>query len=318
MLSDVREQAEGVRFLQRVVDQHFTSPLLLVGMEGVGRRFSVVQAAKEMFCSGTHQTGCTCYNCVQMDLGVHPDFSLFVPETGKDIGVEVVRALVAFADTCPTMASTRVLVVDGVDRMTGAAATALLKVLEEPPPMVRFFLLAESKTRVLPTIQSRCGVVSYTALSDSLLLSILSKFEPDEAKARVIARLSEGSVGRAVYYWGSGRILLRDKAVVLLQLAVKRDVATLFSVVDSVEKELPQVLLFLTQLLHDILLVATIPTRLINLDLILELTRLSQKVPARRWLDILISIRELQARFGQTKVQLPFHLKTLFARAFEV
>lgn len=317
MLSDVREQKEGVRFLRRVVEQHLTSPLLLVGDEGVGRRFSVMQATKELFCTGTREDRCPCLDCTQLDKGVHPDYLLFAPDGDKDIGVEVIRSMLEEIGTQPTGAPYRIVVIDGVDRLTPAAANALLKTLEEPPRLTRFFLLAESQARVIPTIRSRCGLVSYHALSDSLVLSELQRFESDDTKALVYARLSEGSVGRAVRYWGSGRLTLRDTTLSLIRLALGRDVAGLFSAIDAVEKELPQVLRFLTPLLHDLLMVQIDPARIINQDLSDDLAKVGGQASAEVWQQLEAAVRALREQSRSTKLFLSFHVKTLFVQAFQ-
>jgi DNA polymerase-3 subunit delta' len=318
MLKDVREQDEGVRFLRRVVEQRLTSPLLLVGDEGVGRRYSVLQATKEMFCTGSRENNCDCLDCVQVNQNMHPDLVTLVPEGDKDIGVDAIRSLIAMADVCPTTTTHRVVVIDGADRLTTAAANALLKTLEEPPLTTRFFLLAESAERVIPTIRSRCGLVSYHALSEAMVLSVLQQFEPDGAKALVFARLGEGSVGRAVRYWGSGRLVLRDKTFSLIRLALERDLAGLFSAIDSVEKELPQVLLFLSHLLHDMLMVQTDHTRLVNVDMSEEIAATSARVSASVWHAFMGNLHALRVQARATKLFLSFHVKTLFTQALSV
>ena len=314
MLSDVRGQTEGVHFLRRVVDQHFTSPLLLIGDDGVGRRFSVVQATKEMFCTGTREDSCPCLDCLQINQGAHPDFIILSPEGDKDIGVEAIRSLITAAGVYPTVAPYKVILIEAADRLTNPAANALLKTLEEPPRKVRFFLLAESQARVIPTIRSRCGLVSYNSLPEAMVVSVLQRFETDPDKALVYARLSEGSVGRAVRYWGSGRLVLRDQTFSLIRLALERDVAGLFSTVDSMDKELPQVLRFLSHLLHDLLMVHTDPSRLINLDLHEDLVTMSTRVDISVWHRFSSAVRALQERSRYTKMFMTFQVKALFAQ----
>lgn len=318
MLDEVREQEEGTYFLRRVVEGHFTSPLLLVGDEGCGRRFSVIQATKELFCSGSRGTGCDCADCVQIDKGVHPDFLMLAPEGDRDIGVDVARSVVALDSTCPTVAPCRIFVVDGADRLTTAAANALLKTLEEPSTTSRWFLLAESSARVLPTIRSRCGIVSYRPLSEALIVSVLQQFEHDPAKALVYARLSEGSVGRAVRYWGSGRLVLRDKTLSLIRLALEKDVAGLFSAIDALEKDLPQVLRFTSQLLRDVLMVRLDTQRVLNLDRQDDLMHLASKADALVWQQLAAGVHALRGVSRSTKVYLPFQVKALFAQALGV
>lgn len=307
MLSKIQEQAEGVAFLERVVSGELTSPLLLVGDEGTGRRFAVVEAAKEAWPGEIHE--------VQIDHGSHPDLVLIQPATGKDIGVEAIREVVDQAYTFPSMVPSRYVIIDGADTMTPAAANALLKTLEEPPRTTKFFLLAQSYQRVIPTIRSRCGLVRFKPLSESFIVDHLKEIEPDPAKALVYARLSEGSVGRATQYKLTGRLRLRDKMLSLLKIGLRRDLSSLFSAVDEIS-DLVLGLQFLERLLGDLVMLPHAPHRLTNLDIAEELGALRPSFV--KHLDGLIGgLRGVQDRLRMpTKINLAFHVKAYLATAF--
>lgn len=317
MLDEVREQPEGVSYLRRVVERKLVSPLLLIGDEGTGRRFSVVQATKEMFCSGSKAVGCQCSDCAQIDFGSHPDLIVVGPDNGE-VKVGPIREVVQAAQSFPTLAPVKVIVIDGADKMNLASANALLKTLEEHPRTVQFFLLAETYAKVIPTIRSRCGRVQYRPLSEPFVLSVLQRSDDDFKKALVIARMSEGSVGRAVQYLGAGRLGFRDKVFGFLRLAVEKNVPGLFASIDMVEKELPLALKFLEQLVHDLIMVRTLPTRVINDDLRDDLGRMRDKTPdGEVWHKFLADVRELREKI-RSRIALPFHVKNLFAQTFWV
>jgi len=304
----VKEQAEGVRFLRRVVDGNLTTPLMLVGPEGTGRRLSVLEAAREMFGGGEHHD-------LLIDEGKHPDLKVLVPESGKDLGVDAVRGLLRETIFFPVDAPKKFFVIDEADRMTPAASNALLKTLEEPPSTCRFFLLVQSADRVLPTIRSRCGVVQYRQLSESLVMSHLSRFEKDGTKALVYARLAEGSIGRAVSLWGSGRLTLRDQVLGLLKTGLSGDTSSLFSTVDGLQSELPLGLRFLEHVVQDLLMLPYCSERLTNLDVVDSLTDLRAQMGDAR----LRKLREgLKSLLGKTYLTtLPFHTKTFLADVLE-
>lgn len=313
MLADVQGQDEGVLFLRRFVEGKLTSPLLLVGEAGVGRCFSVVQAVKEVFCSAGRESGCACLDCVQVDQRTHSDFTLLTPEAeDKDIGVAAIREIVDLANSWPSQAPWRVVVIDGADHMTVAAANALLKTLESPPARTTFFLLTENYGKVLPTIRSRCGKVPYRTLPEGLVLSKLSEFETDPAKALVYARMGEGSIGRAIHYWGSGRLGLRDRVYTLLQLGLSRDIASLFSLVDGMAPELKLGLRLLDQLLYDILMIPYDSTRLINQDLADGVELMRQEAALNVWVELSAGVGAM--RNHGSRIHRPFHLKTLLSR----
>ena len=286
MLSDVKHQDEAVRFLRSLVEGRFNDPLLLVGEEGTGRRFSALQAVKEVFCQEGRAPDCSCPDCFKVDKSCHPDLTLVSASEDKWIKVETVRETLARSWDAPVVARCRFILIDGVDRMTPEGGNALLKVLEEPPPACRFILLAESYQRVIPTVRSRCGKISYQPLPDGFVRELLSQFEKDEVKAFVYARMGEGSVGRSVSYLGAGRLALRDRVLGLVQLALDGDIPSLFSTIDSIGSDLPLALRFVEHLLHDILLVSTNPDRMINLDQKETVQKLSGRAKLSDWVKL--------------------------------
>ena len=315
MLQQVQHQKEGTRFLRRFVEGGLSSPVLLLGNEGVGRRFSVMCAIRETLCVGTREPDCQCAPCYQILRKAHTD--VFVHAAGeKDIGIEEVREIIAEARNYPTAADIRCFVIDGADRFTIAAANAFLKTLEEPPARARFFLLAESSEHVLPTIRSRCGGIRYTNLPEDFILSELHRYETDAAKALVYTRMGEGSVGLAIRYWGSGRLALRDQVVKVLQLALGRDLPSLFALVDTMDQDLVLAIKLLEQVLHDVLIVRVDPMRVINLDRVEDLTAMGQKATVQVWSRLAQKVRALQVKYKATRLHLSFQIKTLLVESF--
>jgi DNA polymerase-3 subunit delta' len=314
MLSQVQHQTEATRFLQQFVEGRLVSPVLLLGPEGVGRRFSVIHAIQEVFCQGTKEPGCACASCYQVLRGIHRDV-VVLQAVESDIGINEVRGLIAAAQNYPTEADIRCFIIDGADRFTQPAANAFLKTLEEPPAHARFFLIAESAEYVLPTIRSRCGSIRYHPLPEAFVLSVLHQHEED-AKALVYARMGEGSVGLAVGYWGSGRLALRDQVLRVLQLAVERDLPALFSLVDAMDENLVLALKLLEQALHDVLIVRVDPKRVVNVDCVDVLTTMAKKSSVKVWSQLARKVRALQSQYRTTRLHLPFHFKTILIESF--
>lgn len=310
MLSLVREQPEAVKHLRNVVAGTLQVPLLLLGSEGVGKRFSAIQAIKEDFSKGDSNSPA----CLQVDHRVHADFLLIEPEPGKEIGVDVVREITSKAYDSPMLASRRYVIVDGVDRLTAAAANAFLKTLEEPPATTQFFLLAEFERKVMPTIRSRCGSVRYQRLSDGFIAEFLSDVEPDRTRSLLCARLAEGSLGRAFHYARSGRLELRDRTLGLFKMGVSGDLSGLFSVVDGLKDDLPLCLRFLDLLLYDLAMLPYDTSRLTNFDKAEELSLLSKQFGAAKLQALRLSLRTAQSHAA--KINLAFHVKAGFASVF--
>lgn len=311
MLSEVQEQSEGVQFLKRVVEGAITTPLLLVGDEGVGRRFSVIAAAKEAFSGGDSESN----HCLRISKEAHPDLITVSPPDGKEIGVDAIREITQLSRSYPSMVPVRYVILDGADEMTNSAANALLKTLEEPPSTTRFFLLASSSESVIPTIRSRCGLVRYRPLSESFILTFLSHHTDDATKALVCTRLSEGSVGRAYQILASGRLSLRTKMFSLLEMGLAGDLSPLFSTIDSVEDDLDQGLRFMGHLLRDLVLLPHAPERVANQDMADQLVDFRSRLGDKRLESLLVGFGQLQDRM-RGRIHLPFHVKTYLATAF--
>ena len=93
----------------------------------------------------------------------HPDLRELSPGGAGAYLVDQVREVVADAALAPIRAKRKVYVFDDADCLTGAPANALLKTLEEPPFGVVCILLASCAGALLPTLRSRCVVLTLAA-----------------------------------------------------------------------------------------------------------------------------------------------------------
>lgn len=92
----------------------------------------------------------------------------------------------------------KVLIVKGAEAMTGPAAHAFLKILEEPQPGRVLILGARQIRALLPTIASRCLHVRFRPLPEAFLARALEARGVAKPTARLAAALSQGSLGRAI------------------------------------------------------------------------------------------------------------------------
>ena len=99
-----------------------------------------------------------CHSCRLVQAGNHPDFQQIAPIEGKDIGVDQIRAMNEQVAQHAQQNGNKVVYIEGVERLTEAAANAILKTLEEPRPQTYFLLQADIAAPLLATIYSRCQV----------------------------------------------------------------------------------------------------------------------------------------------------------------
>jgi len=98
---------------------------------------------------------CGCVSCSKIIGEGHPDVMWVGAHDAKSIKIEEIRNMMKWVTLKPYEGKWKVFILSGVDRLTHEASNALLKTLEEPPQRTIFCLLAESKSHLLETIQSR-------------------------------------------------------------------------------------------------------------------------------------------------------------------
>jgi len=87
------------------------------------------------------------------------------------------------------------------EKMNPETANKLLKLIEEPPEKTLFLLVAENTGFMLSTILSRTQLVKVPRISeDDLFIGLKERLNLNDAKARLISRMSEGNYNLAVEY----------------------------------------------------------------------------------------------------------------------
>ncbi|GHU02553.1 DNA polymerase III subunit delta' [Alphaproteobacteria bacterium] len=92
----------------------------------------------------------------------------------------------------------RVVVIDSGDDLNLNSANTLLKTLEEPPADTVIFMLTAASRALLPTIRSRCRLVRMAPLGDDIVYNYLKLQGKSDDEAALLAKLSHGSIGRAL------------------------------------------------------------------------------------------------------------------------
>ena len=176
-----------------------THAWLFTGPPGSGRSVAARAFAAALLCDqGDDDGGCgDCPCCHQVLAGTHADLLLIRPE-GLSYGVKQTRDLVLRAAGKPIGGRWQIVLFEDADRCTEQAANALLKAIEEPAPRTVWLLCAPSAEDLVPTIRSRCRVVTLTVPSSAAVAQVLTERDGIEpAKALAAARAAQGHVGRA-------------------------------------------------------------------------------------------------------------------------
>jgi DNA polymerase-3 subunit delta' len=217
-------QARAVEVLRAAAGgQGMSHAWLFTGPPGSGRSNVAVAFAAGLQCE---RAGCgECHDCHTVLAGSHADVALIRTER-LSIGVDEVRDLVRRSALAPAGRRWQVLVVEDADRLTDQACNALLKAIEEPTDRTVWMLCTPTVEDVLPTIRSRCRLVTLTTPTTEEVAAFLVRRDgvPD-GLASYAARASQGHIGRA-------RALARDEATRNRRHEVVRIPASLASLGD--------------------------------------------------------------------------------------
>lgn len=197
-------QRHVIDTLRTAVGGHgMTQSWLFVGPPGSGRSNAAIAFAAALQCP---QGGCgTCHECRTVLAGSHADVKVVRTEK-LTLGVDDVRELVRTSALSPVGARWQILVVEDADRLTEQANNALLKAIEEPGARTVWMLCAPTVEDVLPTIRSRCRLVTLaTPTTEDVAGFLVQRQGVDPTLASYAARASQGHIGRA-------KALARDEA----------------------------------------------------------------------------------------------------------
>ncbi|MDT0200568.1 DNA polymerase III subunit delta' [Nocardioides sp. AE5] len=189
-------QRPAIRALDEAArGQGMSHAFLFTGPPGSGRSNAAVAFAAALQCE---QAGCgTCHACRTVLAGSHADVSVIRTEK-LSIGVDEVRELVRRSALAPVGRRWQVLIVEDADRLTEQACNALLKSIEEPSERTLWMLCAPTVEDVLPTIRSRCRLVTLATPSAADVADFLVATQGvPETLAAHAARASQGHIGRA-------------------------------------------------------------------------------------------------------------------------
>lgn len=176
----------------------FPNAVLIHGQSGIGKFEFSIELAKALLCeTSSAEKPCNqCEACRWFASGNHPDFIALVPESHrkllphgdfdsdpdspkklkasqadadsdapekkekKSISIEDARSAIEGLSIGSHRGGNRVILVYPLEMLRADSANTLLKSLEEPPKNTIFILLADRLDRVLPTIRSRCRLLS--------------------------------------------------------------------------------------------------------------------------------------------------------------
>lgn len=197
--------------------------LLLTGTRGTGKTSTARIFAKSLCCvQGPTLTPCgTCVHCVAITASAHED--VLEIDGASNTGVDQIRELRESARFYPKSARHKIFIIDEVHMLSIGAFNALLKTLEEPPPLVLFVLATTEVNKVPATVRSRCMILPFrkvdiATLAEHLVQVLKLRDVVADSEALVlVAREARGSfrdalslLEQAIPYAEDGHLSLKS------------------------------------------------------------------------------------------------------------
>jgi DNA polymerase-3 subunit delta' len=207
--------------------------LLLIGQKGIGKatlayrfaRFVLahpnptapeVQAAASLAVDAEHAVARRMAARAQGDLLILERTPNEKGVLRQQIAVDDIRRTISFFGSTAGEGGWRIAIVDAVDELNRFGANALLKVLEEPPERTLLLLVCHSAARVLPTLRSRCCVMTMRPLEQADVAAALAAAvnkSASDPEIEAAAAAADGSVARALTFLDEDALALRQRAL---------------------------------------------------------------------------------------------------------
>lgn len=204
-LADLVGQKSVAQTLTNAIEHNRIShAYLFTGPRGTGKTSSARILAKSLNCeAGPTAAPClVCASCLEVKAGNSP--SVFELDAASNNSVDDARSLIERAPLVAQGGRFKLYIIDECHMLTKEAFNALLKTIEEPPPMVVFILATTEEHKVPPTIISRCQRLMFKLVNQKELtahlrhISTLEEINILDEALDLIARRSGGGLRDAL------------------------------------------------------------------------------------------------------------------------
>lgn len=152
-------------WLRAKAHQRLAGVYLLAGPSGIGKKTTAWALAQAYLCEVNPSACGECPSCLKVAKHQSENV-LYIEPAGQQIKTDQAHEILRFL-SLKSWRGKRVVIIDQVQALNATAANTLLKTLEDPPPETQFFVIAPSASSVLPTLRSRCQVLTFYPVAAS-------------------------------------------------------------------------------------------------------------------------------------------------------
>ncbi len=269
----------------------FPQSLLITGIPQLGKRTLAYTIANVLVCTSEMKPCGKCIPCRKLLSGNHPDITI-LDDAEKSLKIEQIRELQHTLSFSPHESLYKIAILADFERATDGAANALLKTLEEPLSYIILILTARSSTLLLPTIVSRCQVISLKQVTDQVIATMLQKkWNVSVDESMLLGRLAAGRPGWAVQVLTNPDLRAERQTYLsdLIELTCNNYHFRLDYANKCIKKDFPTVTILNLWLSwwRDVLLIRSgVDNNVINIDYLNDLRRFANALPTKEILTI--------------------------------
>ncbi len=208
------------------------------GERSSGKEFIAKVFAQTLQCEKGGMNPCNeCHSCKQAESKNHPDIIRIVHEKPNIISVDDIRQQVTGdVQIKPYSSPYKVYIINDAEKMTVQAQNALLKTLEEPPSYVVLLLLSSNAQILLPTLLSRCVMLSMKPVENRLMRKyLMEQLEVPDYQADICVAFAKGNIGKAKSLASSEDFdNIKDEAVTVLKYIREMEINELVGAVKKI------------------------------------------------------------------------------------
>ncbi|HTK84044.1 MAG TPA: DNA polymerase III subunit delta' [Patescibacteria group bacterium] len=166
---------------------------------------------------------------------------LFDEKKGRlqgEVIIEEVRRVTPFLRLTAARGGWRIVIVDDADTMNRNSQNALLKILEEPPTKTLLILVTHRVGALVPTIRSRCRVITVQPPDIAIFGQLLRMAEPtlSDTEVNVLYAVSSGSAGQGLKLLNEGGLEAVARFVTLLEGWPKWNWVDIHALADNISR----------------------------------------------------------------------------------